>query len=250
MSASCHHSPAAPRILETHLLGTIDFDRALALEQRLVYEAGDRQAGAITLLVCEHPAVITIGRSGSRAHLRTSPAELASRQIEVRWVNRGGGTLLHSPGQLAVYPIVPLQQCGWTVGDYMRRFQAGLVRALADVGVKSAVRSDLTGIWGRTGQLVAIGAAVKGWITYHGAFINVAPSMSLQRLVESDAHRRAPLSSLVLERQQAVKMSNVRSAVVERLAEAFGGERHHLHTGHPLVAQILRLPHGSVRRAV
>ncbi len=64
---------------------------ALALQQRLVYEAGGRQDATITLLVCEHPPIITIGRGGSRAQLRASAAELASRQIEVRWVNRGGG---------------------------------------------------------------------------------------------------------------------------------------------------------------
>ena len=61
------------------------------LQQRLVYEAGGRQGGPITLLVCEHPPLITIGRSGSRAHLRVRPPSWPAGKSRVRWVNRGGG---------------------------------------------------------------------------------------------------------------------------------------------------------------
>ncbi len=236
MSVASHHASTTGRALEAHLLGEIDFDRALALQQRLVYEAGGRRDDTITLLVCEHSPIITIGRGGSRGQLRASAEELKSRQIEVRWVNRGGGALIHTPGQVAVYPIVPLANLGWTVGQYMRRLQAGLVGMLADVGLPAPERSDLEGIWGRTGQIVAIGAAVKNWVTYHGAFVNVAPTMVLQRLVEANIDQREPLSSLVIERQQAVKITTVRAALAVRLAEAFAASRHHLYTGHPLLA--------------
>ncbi len=220
MSVASHPASAAGRALEAHLLGQLDFDRCLALQQRLVYEAGGRRDQTITLLVCEHPPIITIGRGGSRGQLRAAAQDLASRQIEVRWVNRGGGALVHAPGQVAVYPIVPLDRLGWTVGDYLRRLQAGLAAMLQDVGLSTSVRSDLDGIWGRTGQLVAISAAVKNWVTYHGAFVNVAPAMALQRLVDGDLARGLPLSSLVIERQQAVKMTSVRAALVARLSEA------------------------------
>jgi lipoyl(octanoyl) transferase len=242
MSVASHHASAVGRALEAHLLGQIDFDRSLALQQRLVYEAGGRRDDTITLLVCEHPPIITIGRGGSRGQLRASVEDLTSRQIEVRWVNRGGGALVHAPGQVAVYPIVPLERLGWTVGDYLRRLQTGLVAMLGDVGLAVPERSDFGGIWGRTGQLVAIGAAVKNWVAYHGAFVNVAPAMVLQRLVDGDAQRRAPLSSLVIERQQAVKMTSVRAALVARLAEALAAPRHHLYSGHPLLAETSRPP--------
>ena len=204
----------------------------------------------ITLLICEHPPIITIGRGGSRGQVRATAEELTSRQIEVRWVNRGGGALVHAPGQVAVYPIVPLEHLGWTVGDYLRRLQTGLAAMLADIGLTVPVRSDLGGIWGRSGQLVAIGAAVKNWVAYHGAFVNVAPAMTLQRLVDADAERQVPLSSLVIERQQAVKMTSVRAALVARLAESFAAPRQHLYTGHPLLAETTRPPNARFRRAV
>ncbi len=240
MSLARPTAAAAGRALEAHLLGQIDFDTALALQQRLVYEAGGRRDESITLLVCEHPPIITIGRGGSRSQLRATTAELTSRQLEVRFVSRGGGAIVHAPGQLAVYPIVPLERLGWTVGDYLRRLSAALVAVLADAGLKQPEHSGPDGVWGRTGQLVAIGAAVKGWVTCHGAFINVAPAMALQRLVDSDLRHGTPASSLVIERQQAVKMTSVRSALVARLGQALAAERQHLYSGHPLVPKALR----------
>jgi lipoyl(octanoyl) transferase len=250
MSAASHALSAEGRALEAHLLGQVDFDVALALQQRLVYEAGGRCDDTITLLICEHPPIITIGRGGSRGQLRAAAEELTSRQIALRWVNRGSGAFVHGPGQVAVYPIVPLDRLGWSVGDYLRRLQTGLAAMLADVGLTAPASSNLSGIWGRTGQLVAIGAAVKNWVTYHGAFINVAPAMVLQRLVDADAEHHVPLSSLVIERQQAVKMTTVRAALVARLADALAAPRHHLYTGHPLLAETSRTPNARFRRAV
>ena len=83
-----------------------------------MYEAGGQDDGRITVLLCEHPALISVGRTGSRGHIRLTNEQLRMRQLEVRWVSRGGGCVLHGPGQIAVYPIVPLRWHGWTVGDY------------------------------------------------------------------------------------------------------------------------------------
>src|SRR5437588_11512158 len=90
--------------LQVYLLGTVDFEDMLQCQRRLVYEvSGDRSRAA--LLLCEHPPLISVGREGSREHIRFEPKDLAAREWPVRWVNRGGGCLLHLPGQLAVYPI-------------------------------------------------------------------------------------------------------------------------------------------------
>src|SRR5262249_32813732 len=98
---------AADTTLQVYLLGTVEFDAALAPQRRLVSEgAGDRSRGALVL--GEHPPLITVGRRGSRAHIHAEPGELRARQWGVRWVNRGGGCLLHLPGQLAVYPVLSL----------------------------------------------------------------------------------------------------------------------------------------------
>ncbi len=234
--------------VEAYLLGTVDFDICLALQQRLVYETAGRTDGQISLLLCEHPLSITIGRQGSRAHLRLEPRELLSRRVEVRWVNRGGGCLVHAPGQLAVYPIVPLERHGFSVGDYLARLQSGILAALADMRFQGSTRPEGEGIWGRAGQVAFFGAAVKNGISYYGAYVNVAPATNLFRWVESDPEERSPMSSLLIERQQPVRMSGVREATVRRVSEAFGCDRYHLYTGHPLLRSVYGAQHVPTAR--
>jgi lipoyl(octanoyl) transferase len=223
--------------LQAYLLGQIDFGRCLELQQRLLEEIGGRGDGGITLLLCEHPAVITVGRGGSAADLALESTLLRSGQIEVGWVNRGGGSLMHCPGQLAVYPLVPLRWHGFSVGDYLERLQAGIVETLDDLGVRGHTPPGRHGVWGRTGQLAALGVAVRNWVTYYGAYVNVCPSLGLMRLVQSDPAQQTRMSSLVAERCGPAKMTAVRAALVGRLSEALGCDRYHLHTGHPLLRE-------------
>src|SRR5947209_1811229 len=102
-------SSAGAAALQVYLLGEVEFEAALALQRRLVYElGGDRTGGALVL--CEHPPLLTIGRQGSWGHVLCSAEERAARRWPVRWVNRGSGCLLHVPGQLALYAVLPLDQ--------------------------------------------------------------------------------------------------------------------------------------------
>ena len=149
---------------------------------------------------------------------------------------------------MAIYPIVPLEHYGWTVGEYLGRLESGLLNMLAELGIHCATRPGWPGVWGRTGQLAAIGVAVKNWTTYHGAFVNVSPAMRLVRRVITDPVENAPLSSLMIERQGSVKMTAVRSGLIRHLAEAFGAERYHLHTSHPLLARINDRPREPAAR--
>ena len=235
MSSSPPSSESRSPSLEAFFLGQIDFDRALALQQRIVEQARQRDDGQVVLLLCEHPTLITVGRGGLPGNVAMQSNLVQSRQIEVRWVNRGGGCLMHSPGQLAIYPIVPLRWHGLSVGEFVRRLQAGIIETLDDLNVPSHAAAEASGVWGRTGQLAALGVAVRHWITYYGAYLNVCPPMGLFRLVESDPIGHAPMSSLTAERRGQVRMPSVRSALVARLTERFGCDRCHLYTGHPLL---------------
>ncbi len=227
--------------VEVRLLGTVDFDTCHQLQQRLVYESTGRRDGQIELLLCEHPQILTVGRRGSRAHLFLDRQELISRRLEVRWVNHGGGCLPHVPGQLAVYPIVPLAAHGFGVGEYLERLQQGLIDTLSELGFKPETRPGQFGVWGRKGQLAALGVAVKDWTTYHGAFINVCPDLSLFRWIRTDPVGHSPMSSLLAEHQRPIRMTQVRQTVIRRLTAALGCERFHVYTGHPLLPRISAL---------
>jgi lipoyl(octanoyl) transferase len=219
-----------------HLLGTVDFEDCLALQRRLAYDAVSRADGRIVVLICEHSPLVTIGRGGSRAQVRLSGAELAQRQLEIRYVSRGGGAILHKPGQLAIYPIVPLANHGLTIGEYLRRLAKALSDLLVEFKVKPAVVAGSMALAGRSGVLAAVGVSVRHGVTMHGAFLNVNPEMRDFGRVEVGGGQT--MSSLLSHRALPTKMTKVRAALVTHLAEALALERYHLHTGHPLLAEL------------
>jgi lipoyl(octanoyl) transferase len=239
MALSRRQPEAADITIDYRLLGQVPFPDFLALQERLVYEAGGHQESHIVVLLCEHPDLITIGRAGSRGHIRLSDAQLRRERLGLRWVGRGGGSVLHTPGQLAVYPIAPLQALGWSVGEYLGRLQQGIVAALAELQVHGQTRPDRFGVGGRSGLLAGFGVAVRRWVTAHGVFLNVNPAMRRFAYIDTvpgtnlSAGEKTTMGCLSAERQGAVRMSSVRSAVIAALAAAFGSEQYHLHTGHP-----------------
>jgi len=219
-----------------HLLGTVDFEDCLSLQRRLAYDALSRADGRIVVLICEHPPLVTIGRSGSRAHVRLTGGELAARQLAIRYISRGGGAILHAPGQLAIYPIAPLDWHGWSIGDYLRKLQGALAELLIEFKIKPATTSGSLALAGRSGVLAALGVSVRQGITMHGAFLNVNPEMRDFGRVEVAGGQT--MSSLLSHRALPTKMTKVRAALGTHLAEALLLERYHLHTGHPLLAEL------------
>ena len=239
MDSTTWRPEAADITIEYRLLGQVPFQDCLALQNRLAYEASGHRESHIVVLLCEHPDLITVGRSGSRGHVRFTDAQLRREHLALRWVGRGGGCVLHAPGQLAVYPIVPLTAVGWSVGEYLRRLQQGIVAALGELQVHGETRSGRFGVWGRSGLLASFGVAVRRWVTAHGVFLNVNPPMRRFAYVDSvpdaglSAGEKATMGCLSAERQGAVRMSSVRSAVISALATAFDSEQYYLHTCHP-----------------
>jgi lipoyl(octanoyl) transferase len=219
--------------VETFLLGQIPYLRCLEFQQRLLREVAQRDDGQIIVLMCEHPEVITVGRGGRPWQVASRSRLLRSRQIETHWTNRGGGCLMHCPGQLAVYPILPLRWHDFSLGEYLQRFQAALAEALTELGVQIQPQPGRYGIWGRTGQIAALGVAVRDWVTWQGAYLNVSPALGLFRLVESDPLGNTPMGSIAAERCGVVRMATARTVLVRHLTEAFGCDRYHLYTGHP-----------------
>lgn len=221
-----------------HLLGVVDFAACLDLQQRLVFDSVSRQNGQITILIAEHPPGITIGREGSRADVHFDNDELRSRQWPVQWVSRGGGALGHAPGQLAIYPIVPLDKYRLTVGDYLNHLQAALLAAITEEGFHVQPGSDRRSIVGRTGQVAALAVAVKHWTTYFGAYVNVLPYSSvLWQRVDTRSGQVSPAGCLLAERRQPAKMTSLREKMARHVSGAFGCGRYHLVTGHPLLGR-------------
>jgi lipoyl(octanoyl) transferase len=221
--------------LEIYMLGLVDFSEVQQLQRRIVYELEEK--GGASLILCEHPPTISVGRSGSRAHIAPDDDELRAMGIKVHWVNRGGGCVLHLPGQLAAYVALPLDAFGLTLADYLDRLQTTLLLVLDEFDLAATSRADLPGVFSGHARIATVGVAVTRWIAYHGLTLNVGPYLALCDVLEEPGIGNAPLryTSMEARRQRHTAMSRVREALVRRFEEVFGLERHHVYTRHPLI---------------
>lgn len=229
-----------PAALDVRLLGTVDFESALFLQERLVYEISGRDDLFGGLLLCEHPPLLTVGRAGSRAHILVEPKELTALRLDVRWLNRGGGCLVHAPGQLAVYPVVPLDRLGLGLRAYRAHLVGSVIDVCSELGIPAWPVEQRAGVAGRGGQFAFVGAAVKRWVAYQGLFVNVHPLLRTQRLVAPGRNGQRP-TSLEAVRGRVTSMATVRESLIRHLTARLGYGEYQIFTGHPLLKRTRRV---------
>lgn len=219
--------------LNAYLLGCVEFDALLALQRRLVYDVGgDRDTAAV--VVCDHPPGVTIGREGSRVHVRPSPEELNSREWRVRWVSRGGGAVLHLPGQVGFYPILPLDRLRLTPAAYLAELQSIVVEVLRDYDLAGTPDTDQPGVRLNGRRVAHVGVAIRDWVSCFGLVLNVSPDLEPFRDVYCDGDPE-PMTSIQRESPMRVRISGVRQRLVELLAGRFGFGRVSVFHHHPVL---------------
>ena len=157
-------------------LGLSPYKDALSLqrdlvEKRLLSEVSD------TILIVEHPPVITMGRAASESNLLLSREELGILGVEVVDIDRGGDVTYHGPGQLVVYPILDLTNYKQDLHWYLRTLEEVIIQTIAEFGVAGRRFPPHTGVWVGEGKIAAIGIKVRKWVTSHGLALNVNPDM-------------------------------------------------------------------------
>ena len=166
------------RPLQVERLGLVPYGEALDLQNRLVAE---RRAGEIsdTLLLLEHPHVITLGTSSHRDNILVDDEQARLLGIDVFETGRGGDVTYHGPGQLVGYPILDLKPDRCDLHRYVRDLEAVLIEALASLEIRAGRKEGLTGVWVGDEKIAAIGVRVSsGWITSHGFALNVMTDLS------------------------------------------------------------------------
>lgn len=231
-----HNREAAA--LEVRLLGVVDYDSALSLQQRLVEHVCSCRDAWGGLLICEHPPVITIGNDGSFADIGIDSEELRALQLKVRWIRRSGECIVHGPGQLAVYPIVPLDRLEIPQANYAGLLEDCVAEVCRSLQVAAVRHPQETGLWCRTGKLCHVGVAMDTQVAYHGVFLNVAPDLVWMRHILSAAGN--PQGSLASARMRPTAMNAVKTALIQSLTARLGYQRHHIYTGHPLLRRTRR----------
>ena len=221
-------------ILHLLHLGRIPYAEAMAIQQQVI---AARKAGIIadTLLLLEHPPVLTLGRNARRENILASDEFLASRGVELHEVNRGGDVTYHGPGQLVGYPIVDLRgdlpgKKGPHLGpvDFVRLLEEVLIRTCADFGVMAQRICKRTGVWTLAGgevqekKIAAIGVHVSQGITSHGFALNVTPDLrDFQWIVPCGIADRE-VTSLEVEAEDRPEPRPSMEAALNSTAKSFG----------------------------
>lgn len=202
-------------------LGTVPYARAQALQMARHAQVAEGQCDD-TLLVLEHPPVITTGRRAGRQHLKATPEHLVERGIEVFETSRGGDVTYHGPGQLVGYPIIALQPHEQDLKGYVTALEEILICTAADFGVEAVRVTGLRGIWVGNDKLAAIGIRIARWTTSHGFALNVHTDLTVfDLMVPCGLHGRG-VTSLARLCRRVPSMSEVEATVVAHTARIFG----------------------------
>ena len=223
-------------MIEYLYLGRVTYDEALRLQAEV---AGLRLDGFIenTILLLEHPPVLTLGRNASRANILASDELLASRGVTLHEINRGGDVTYHGPGQLVGYPIFDLRSLqnasGSRLGpvDFVRMMEEALIRLCGVYGVRAGRIAGLTGVWcglhdqqpgpARERKIGAIGIHVSRGITSHGFAFNVTTDLRDFQLINPCGITDKPVTSLNLEIPEGVTLPSL-EGIAHQAASQFG----------------------------
>ena len=199
-------------------LGRVEYGAALALQKK-TERAVLSGAQPDTLLLLEHPHVITVGRRGSNSGVLLAPEMLAARGVALFETNRGGKITYHGLGQVVGYPIISLSPEREDVHRYVRDLEEVLIRALRDFNIDAFRIKGLTGVHTATGKVAAIGVHLARWVTTHGFALNVNTDLSFFDLIV--ACEGEPVTSMATLLGRDVDMVQVEDRIIVRFEEVF-----------------------------
>jgi lipoyl(octanoyl) transferase len=203
-------------------LGRVPYADALALQRSLVE---DRRAQRIadTLLLVEHPHVLTLGvrGDGGRAHILATADALADRGIEIHETGRGGDITYHGPGQIVGYPIIDLNPGRRDVHRYVRDLETVLIRTVADYGIEAGRVEGLTGVWVGDEKIAAIGVRIARWVTSHGFALNVNTQLDHFNLIVPCGIADRGVTSMARLLGRSVDAADVENCIIEHFSNVF-----------------------------
>jgi lipoate-protein ligase B len=201
-------------------LGLEPFGVTLRRQEELVRQ---RLLGIVpdTLILVEHPPVVTLGRAKSRGNLLFDPPALLARGVEFFEVTRGGDATFHAPGQLVGYPIFDLRHRGRDVLRFCRGMEAALIATLAEFGIAAEAVPGKAGVWVRGKKIASLGISVRRWVTFHGFALNVSTDLAGFEVIRPCGEDPEIMTSMAEILGGPVAMDEVRRIVAARFAETF-----------------------------
>ena len=204
-------------------LGVVEYNEAWELQRSL---AGAVSQGAIpdTIVLLEHPPVVTLGRrTDATAELHVPEGA----EVEVVETDRGGKSTFHGPGQLVCYPILDLKRHGRDVKQHVRNLEEALVQTVAPFGLEGQRLDGLTGLWlaRPPRKLASVGVHVSRWVTTHGYALNVdLDPAPFTDWITACGLEDAMFTTIERELRRPVSVDEVRPHAIAAIAEVFGLE--------------------------
>jgi lipoyl(octanoyl) transferase len=209
-------------MIEVRRLGLVDYGESLELQRQLVES---RRAGRIgdTLLLLQHPSVITLGVKArdDRRHVLATPQALDAAGVAVYDAGRGGDVTYHGPGQLVGYPILDLRPDRCDVHRYVRDIEEVMIRVCAEYGVTAGRIAGLTGTWVGAEKIGAIGIRISRWITSHGFAFNVTTNLDHFGLIVPCGIPDHGVTSLARVTGRSLAVTEVEDAFARQFALVF-----------------------------
>jgi len=206
-------TPAAGHAARVIDLGTREFGEVWALQRELM-AARQKDEIADTLLLVEHPHVITAGRRTHRENL------LATEGLPIFEIERGGDVTYHGPGQVVVYPITRLPRFREVV-PFVSALEDAAIATCAAFGVPAERWSEHRGVYAGNNQICAIGLAVRRMTSMHGIAFNACTALDYDHLITPCGISERGITSLQRETGREVTFDEAKDRLVAALAERF-----------------------------
>jgi len=212
-------------------LGRVAYSIAEDLQRTLL---NLRKAGRIenTLLLLEHPPVITLGRNACLENVLASPEFLAQRGVELHEIDRGGDVTFHGPGQLIAYPIFDLRSFEPKIGavEFVRRLEEVLIRICGDYGIATQRVKGLTGVWTYAlpskpeAKIAAIGVHISRAVTTHGFALNVTTDLDYFSFIVPCGITNKPVTSMAHETGRELSLEEVATSASRNFGRVFNSQ--------------------------
>ncbi|MBC7888185.1 MAG: lipoyl(octanoyl) transferase LipB [Ferruginibacter sp.] len=227
---------------ENLLHGNVQLKSAIAREWAFGADvAGGGKAGTVSmvdialdrltttnhLLLCEHPPVYTLGKSGHTENVLISEAEMAQRGIQFYKTNRGGDITFHGPGQVVGYPIIDLEKFYTDIGRYLRALEEVIILTLAEFNIAGQRSKGETGVWidpdvlGKERKICAMGVRCSRWITMHGFALNVNTDLSYFDNIIPCGIENKKVTSIEKELNYKVDLETVKEKIKRNFEKVF-----------------------------
>ncbi|HHB79752.1 MAG TPA: lipoyl(octanoyl) transferase LipB [Saprospiraceae bacterium] len=217
--------------ISIHDLGLMDYrkawERQTELHNQLINnKLADTPNLEQHFILCEHPVVYTLGRSGSMDHLLLSQKELSQKGYTFYKINRGGDITHHGPGQIVGYPILDLSYFRQDVGWYVRSIEEVIIRTLADFDIQAVRIEKYTGVWiegSPMRKIAAIGVHMSRWVTLHGFALNINNDIHLfDHIIPCGIQDpNKSITSLAAELGKEIAIEDVKKRIIHHFEAVF-----------------------------